>query len=350
MTTPESIDRVLDFATLNRFNNLLVQVRGRGDALYRSDLVSRSKLLLESQFDPLEYILTQAHKRGIKVHAWVNVYLLWSAREWPYAQDHLLLNRQNWLDTKGEWPLNIDRQLKSFNNGQNGKEGLYLAPNHPEVNKYLLSVFRELVAKYEIDGLHLDYVRYHGRDYGYNPYAIATYRQETGASPPPSTTIMRNSTSADPTASRQAIMWDDFRRRAITDLVRQTRGMLREVRPQCILSAAVKPNLYVAREQFLQEWDVWLAANYVDWVIPMNYTPNIREFAKNIDVIYDNLPSKYRNRIIMGVATYNQVSEDAADKIKYTHITHFPGISLFSYNTIQKNPLYFAPIREALFP
>jgi len=91
--------------------------------------------------------------------------------------------------------------------------------------------------------------------------------------------------------------------------------------------------------------DVDQTANLDEVAVAGNAT-----FAKNIDVIYDNLPSKYRNRIIMGVATYNQVSEDAADKIKYTRITHFPGISLFSYNTIQKNPLYFAPIREALFP
>ena len=56
-------------------------------------------------------------------------------------------------------------------------EGLYLSPGHPNVNKYLIRVFKELVQNYDIDGLHLDYVRYHDSDYGKNPYAIANFKK-----------------------------------------------------------------------------------------------------------------------------------------------------------------------------
>ena len=86
--------------------------------------------------------------------------------------------------------------------------------------------------------------------------------------------------------NENSIEWDTYRRSAITDLIKETKQMLLDVRPGCKLSAAVKPNLLMARNRYFQEWDVWLAAGYLDWVMPMNYTPDIRKFAENIDIIY----------------------------------------------------------------
>ena len=57
--------------------------------------------------------------------------------------------------------------------------------------------------------------------------------------------------------------------------------------PNIELSAAVKPNLYEARDRFFQEWDVWIAAGYLDKAIVMNYAANLKGFARNIDIIYD---------------------------------------------------------------
>ena len=73
MTSEQAIDEMIEFADENGFNNLLVQVRGRGDAYYRSQLVPRSALLLDPFFDPLAYIIDRAHAKGLNVHAWVNV-------------------------------------------------------------------------------------------------------------------------------------------------------------------------------------------------------------------------------------------------------------------------------------
>ena len=73
ITNKEAIDEVVEFAEANGFNHLLIQVRGRGDAYYQSQLVSRSELLLDPEFDPLGYVIEKAHDRGLNVHAWVNV-------------------------------------------------------------------------------------------------------------------------------------------------------------------------------------------------------------------------------------------------------------------------------------
>ncbi len=347
LISPETIDQLLEFATVNRFNHLLVQVRGRGDAFYNSDLVPKSNLIKDQSFDPLGYLLPRAHERGIHVHAWVNVYLLWSSRVKPLQKDHLVYTHPDWIDQSSMKPLNLKSELRKLNGGKNGNEGLYLAPHHPAVNLYLLTVFRELVAKYPIDGLHLDYVRYHDSDFGKNPGAIAHYKRNQGEE---SLGFMNGSDGKGQDYVSTMGRWSDYRRKAITDLVRDTKNLLLEIRPNCILSAAVKPNLYRARERYFQEWDVWLAAGYLDRAIVMNYTPALREFASNIDVIYDNLPSKYRRKIIMGIAAYNQGSKDAADKLKYTMVTRFHGVSIFSYNSLIKDPRYIRTLKPVLMP
>jgi uncharacterized lipoprotein YddW (UPF0748 family) len=70
----------------------------------------------------------------------------------------------------------------------------------------------------------------------------------------------------------------------------------------------------------------------MDWVVPMNYSPKMREFARNIDVINDNFPKKYREKIIMGIALHNQKPSEAVEKIQFSRLGQFPRISLFSYN------------------
>ena len=140
--------------------------------------------------------------------------------------------------------------------------------------------------------------------------------------------------------------WNNSKRKAVTSLVKETRALINEVRPDCIISAAVKPNLYVARERYFQEWNVWLAAGYMDWVVPMNYSPKMREFARNIDVINDNFPKKYREKIIMGIALHNQKPSEAVEKIQFSRLEQFPRISVFSYKIMIKDHRYTSVFDE----
>jgi len=338
-----NIEDVVSFAEKNGIKHLFVQVRGRGDALYQSALVPRSALLRDDNYDPLATMIQLAHEKNIKVHAWVNVYVLWSAGQVPQNKSHLFFQKPAWFDNDGKEkdPLAL---LKKYRAAGGKDEGIYLAPHHPEVNNHLLAVFREIVAKYDIDGLHMDYLRYKDSQYGKNEKAIDAYTKSNGDNPNIFLST-RGISSSNAQFGAKVSKWGDYKRQAITDLVKKTNKMIKDVRPGCVLSAAVKPNLYEARDRFYQEWDVWLAAGYLDWAVPMNYTTSLRDFAKNIDIIYDNLPEKYRKRIIMGVATYNQKAQDTADKIKYTRITRFPGVALFSYSVVGKNPRYMDPIR-----
>ena len=335
----KSIDDLINFASEKNINDLFVQVRGRGDALYKSQMIPRSQLLPSNEFDPLFYLLQNIKGKGIKVHAWVNVYLIWSNRTMPIDKKHIIYNNEDWVDTIEEWPLDINRQLNRVSRNNEG-EGVFLAPNHPEVSNYLVSVFKEIIDNYEIDGLHLDYIRYQDADYGRNPYAIAKFKKDVGRDPNPWFLEMERSNVASQRLIGNLKQWNNAKRSSITNLVKEIKELINDTRPNIMLSAAVKPNLYVARERFLQEWDVWLAAGYVDWVVPMNYSPIMSDFSQNISVINDNFPKKYRDKIIMGIALYNQSSVDAAKKIKYSIEEKFVGISVFSYNQMKRNSDY----------
>ena len=346
LKSKRTIDDMVNFAIEKNINHLFVQIRGRGDSFYESELIPRSQILSEGEFDPLAYLLDTVKGQGIKIHAWVNVYFLWSSKSLPTHDRHILHMRQEWLDTTEEWPVDVKKQLGMVTVNNNSSEGLFLSPNHPDVNGYLIKVFRELITNYDIDGLHLDYIRYQDAEYGRNPYAIAQFKKESGNDPRPWFLEMERSTSASRRLIGNMKRWNNSKRKAVTSLVKDTRALVNEVRPDCIISAAVKPNLYIARERFFQEWNVWLAAGYMDWIVPMNYSPKMREFARNIDVINDNLPKKYRDKIIMGIALHNQKPSEAAEKIKFSRLGQFPRISVFSYNIMIKDRRYSSVFDE----
>ena len=345
LKSKRSIDDMVNFAIEKNINHLFVQVRGRGDSFYESQFTSRSQILSEGEFDPLAYLLDTANGKGINIHAWVNVYILWSSKSLPNDERHILHMQQQWLDTTEEWPVDVRKKLDMVA-VNNNNEGLFLSPNHPDVNGYLIKVFRELITNYDIDGLHLDYIRYQEAEYGRNPYAIARFKSESGNDPGSWFLEMERSTIASPRLIANMKRWNNFKRKAVTSLVKDTRALVNEVRPDCIISAAVKPNLYIARERYFQEWNVWLAAGYLDWVVPMNYSSKKREFARNIDVIDDNFPKKYREKIIMGIALHNQTPSEASDKIKFSRLRQFPRVSIFSYNIMIKDHRYSAVFDE----
>jgi len=340
MASSESIDNLIQFADENKFNHLLVQVRGRGDALYDSNIVPRSVRLKDDGFDPLDYIITKAKPLNIKIHAWLNMYYLWSASSMPNQQDHLLYTNPEWLDNHSPKNVNISQSLIEIKNKTFNDEGLFLAPTHPEVSRHLIEVVEEVVQNYDVDGIHLDYVRYYNEHYGLNPVGLSFYKKYRGESELPflSTQIIQ-----DP-------IWGSFRRKSVTKLVKGISNVIKANRNDCILSAAVKPNLYSARNDYGQEWDVWLLAGYLDWVIPMNYLPELDIFSTNINVIDDNLPQKHRSKIIMGLATYNQDTQQVAEKIQFTKESGFNGICLFSYNVFRDTTGYFNRIKNHIVP
>jgi len=338
VTTRKKIDDIVKFAEENNYNHLFVQVRGRGDAYYNSKLVPRSHLLTDTNFDPLEYILTLAKGTKLKIHAWLNTYYLWSSPQKPIQNDHILLNHSDWLDTKKPDEINVKSMLKKMKVDRkvNG-EGFYLAPTHPEVEAHLQNIITELLQNYRLDGIHFDYIRYHDLGWGMNPTGLKFFLNYASGMPGlPELKIQEKPSFAD------------FKRSAITQFLKKASLRIRAYQPKCIVSAAVKPNLFNARNTFGQEWDLWLTAGYIDWAVPMNYTGNNQLFDNNLKIIMDNIPKKYAEQIIMGIGAYNQNARSTGQKMYRVGKNNFGGISMFSYTVFKENPSYAKQVIQYL--
>jgi len=100
LTSPEKIHAMVERAHANSFNTLIVQVRGRGDAYYRSQWEPRAAASLKDQlqsFDPLALTVAEAKRKGLKVHAWINTNLLANLDELPTDPAYVYNSHPEWL-------------------------------------------------------------------------------------------------------------------------------------------------------------------------------------------------------------------------------------------------------------
>ena len=99
LTSPEKIHQLVNAAADNGFNTLIVQIRGRGDAYYKSRVEPRASELKDQplSFDPLALTVTEAHKRGLKVHGWLNTSLLANLDALPADPAHVYNKHPEWL-------------------------------------------------------------------------------------------------------------------------------------------------------------------------------------------------------------------------------------------------------------
>ncbi len=345
LTTKQSVKQVVETAKQYGFNHIFAQVRGRGDAYYDSEVVMRSPLIQGRKFNPLKELLTLAHKENIKVHAWVNVYLLWSSEKKPKSKNHLLNQHPEWTARAYGDVIDAKKNRRQFK--LQGSEGVYLSPGHPAVRKYLLAVFGELIDEYDIDGLHLDYVRYPGPEYGFNETAMKSFRDETGIDPE---IFIENGAEISEVVGKESVeafhrQWNNFKLRSISNLVIDIKNRIKTSDKKILLTAAVKPNPVSAREQNYQNWVRWVMAGTLDYAVPMNYNADLTHFMKNVESILTLIPPK---RLIMGIGAFNQNHFDVESKIYKSKSSGIEDFIFFSYNDILKEEEYVKAIQRAL--
>jgi uncharacterized lipoprotein YddW (UPF0748 family) len=264
--SPEDVMRIMADCQAAGFNTVLFQVRGNGTAFYKSDLEPWADELGGSDpgWDPLALACEEAHARDMELHAWVNVMPAWRGTRPPTNPDQLYNRRPEWFwyDQHGQ-----RQPLTTFYVSVN--------PCLPEVRAYLVDVFREIVTRYDVDGLHLDYIRFPNEppatppgsdiDYPRDARTLELYAAETGLSP-------------DDDKAR----WNQWRCDQVTELVRQIRDMVHSVRPDLALTAAVGTRRESSLAHFRDDRR-WAREKLVDAVIPMNYVDDPAEFEQRLD-------------------------------------------------------------------
>jgi len=261
--SPSDIARIMDNCRAAGFNTVLFQVRGAGTVFYRSRIEPWADELggRYPGFDPLAVACKEAHRRGMALHAWVNVTPGYRGKEPPANRNQLYHRHRDWflMDAQGQrQPLGWYQSLN---------------PCYPEVRRYLVAVMREIVERYPIDGLHMDYIRFVNEhspayapgarvpDYPRDGRTLALFRQATGSTP-----------------DRAPRLWNEWRTEQVTRLVRDIRATVRQVKPRVKLTAAVGASPQRAKRAHFQDTPAWIAEGLVDAVFPMNYASSIEEF------------------------------------------------------------------------
>lgn len=364
LTSPAAVETMVRAARAGSFNTLVIQVRGRADAYYSGGLEPRPLgLAAQPSFDPLATAIAQAHAAGLRVHAWVNVSLVAGANELPANRDHVIYRHPEWLmvprllaeglasvDVRS--PEYLGRLARYVRSQPKTLEGLYLSPMANGASEYTAAIVRDIVERYAVDGVHLDYVRYAGDDFDYSREALAAFRRDTTAmlSPADQQKYDRR-LPREPFIYTEAFpeRWRKFRTERLTRMVGALRNTVKAVRPTAIVSVAVTPDLEEASTRLMQDWRSWLERDLVDVVCPMAYTTDATVFASQIAAARVISGGQ---RVWAGIGAYRLTPAEIVENVQSARRAGVGGIILFSYDSLAepaRGPEFLSQVGRAAF-
>ncbi|HQL53303.1 MAG TPA: family 10 glycosylhydrolase, partial [Phycisphaerae bacterium] len=309
---PDDVRAIMANCAAAGCNTVYWQVRGEGTVCYPSRIEpwGREFDYKYPGFDPLALAVEEAHKHGLRIEAWFNVMPGWKGTAPPPIGSQVFNAHPEWFmhDANGQ------RQPLS-------REYVILNPCLPEVRRHITKVVDEIISRYDVDGIHLDYVRYAWdstpnakRAYPRDARTLGLYRHDTGRDP-----------DDDLTA------WDSWRANQLTRLVDDIRRTVNKRRPGATLTAAVWREPRIGYNDYLQNSVAWLRAGLVDALMPMVYTERFGQFEADIDS-YKRLVG--RHPIVPGLGLYMHTSDEVmAEQLRQCQ-SWGGDFALFSYESL----------------
>lgn len=233
------------------FTDLFVHVLSPGFARYPDGPWSIAPDGLQNG-DQLAACLKAGHDAGIRVHAWV---MAWPI-EMASAATQAMWRRD------GRLSVDVD-----------GKTIDWLEPADSRNRAALIAAVRDLVSRYDVDGIHLDYIRYLNGRSGFGPANLKRFR---AGHPAPAEWPRSAWIGGDSGAYRAWKVGN------ITRTVEGVRAAIVASGNALPLSAAVFGGYPACIEGVAQDWDQWLEDGHVDFVCPMNYTDNFSDFQAHL--------------------------------------------------------------------
>ncbi len=235
------IEKILDNVLANGFNTVIVQVRPNADSMYPSEYYPMSKYVvgsygLKAKYDPFAIMIEEAHERNLSVQAWINPMRAMGKNELSaVSKDFLIKQWHTDSATKGKYVV------------LNGNF-YYLNPAYEDVRKLIIDGTRELMLKYEVDGLHMDDYFYPTTDGAFDSAAYNAYKKNGGKKD-----------------------LQKFRMEMLNELVSGLYSMVKEVNPDMIFGISPAGNDSNVRRDGA-DIDTWCAnQGYIDYICPQVY-------------------------------------------------------------------------------
>lgn len=297
-------------------NTVFVHARAFGDAYYFSDLYPFTKQLsgnlgVRTSFDPMKIMISEAHKRKISFHAWINPLRLCYSADMPLISENYPVGKWYNGAENGTYIVNVNGTW-------------FLNPAYEEVRKLIGDGVRELVSGYDVDGIHIDDYFYPTTDTYFDSaaYSVSGYNG-----------------------------LDSFRVAMCSEMVREIYNAAHEC-GSVIFGAAPQGNNYNNLYALYADTKAWCKGGYIDYFAPQIYYGFENggvPFAGNVDE-WRSIVSGTKTRLITGLSVYKAGNEDKwagtgkyewmnTDTMlkrqkEYADEAGCNGIALYSYNYI----------------
>ena len=281
-------------------------------------------------YDALEGFIRICHEYDIEVHAWVHDFFVGYYYEGgnKYYNPYFDSFKDKYLiDCKGR---------DFFYYSANNNYFIFLNANDRECRDYILSIYEELITKYDLDGLHLDYIRfpelnYGTDDFGYNQDIIDAFHAKTGYTGDP-----RN--YANNTAAKNA--WIQFRCDIITSFAGEVYDLVRDVNPDIWLSCATYPDIALSKNTIAQDVRSFATSGYFDEIFSMSYGVNNATVVSGVKeyVSVTNDKTFYSS----GIAAFLETTQkNFADQLTLVEQVGADGVSVFALASITPESYYY---------
>ena len=288
----------------NGFNAVFPNMLWGGLARYESDILPVSPIV-DEYGDQISQCVEACHKHGVEVHVWkVN----WNLSNAPqdFIDDMRSQNRTQ-VDVDGN-PLD------------------WLCPSDPRNRQLELDTLLEVVNKYNVDGIHFDYIRYPHEKSCYCDDCRTRFEEDAGL-------IVQN-WPEDCYSGEHHDAYRDWRVKQITSLVRVVHEEVKKVSPEVEISAAVFSSWPACRESIGQDWVDWVNKGYLDFLCPMDYTNSASTFRYKINDQLSLVEGKVPVYPGVGVGATNStlLPPEVIEQLQITRDLETGGYILFNYD------------------
>lgn len=258
-TNAEQVAKLLDELQALNINTIYLETWWDGYTIYPTENTITEQNPIFGGFDVLKCYIEEAHKRGMELHAWVETFLVGVGASGTDEGGPVKAKKPEWLL--------ISRKGDNFELvGEYNAKFYFANPALPEVRDFIMDIYLEIVKKYDIDGLQLDYIRYPdakdgSNDFGYDSYTRSLFQQEYGVDPITVTPGHELWTE-----------WCKFRANFVSTFVYRVFNEIKAVRPDVEISADVWTDYVNGPVVKMQDVKDWVSKGYIDTVIPMSYT------------------------------------------------------------------------------
>lgn len=320
------------------FTDIFLLVDGEGGSVGYNSKIALSTA--HPDMDVLKNVVEEAHNRKIKVHAW---FVINSDEQWVKAHP--------------------DDAMK-YMNGDPDPSGRRVSLLSGSYREYVKDLVREVIENYDVDGIHVDYIRYMDAEICFNEKNEINRAGKLGIDMNKIYNLMDKTFYSDKDMSsifeaydrgdRDTVGWAELRKDAVNSFAGEIREVVKSANPEILYSASLLPwgaydsNFLVAQSDSRTFADVQYGQNYndaasiYDFIIPMAYWSDFGKSPQWEAVLYGNARRIFgKDRVFAGLQSYStDRTEDLCDAVNFIEEMEGDGLVFFRYGAFGLSSVY----------